>query len=164
MTNNYIYIKHFRQWRHSGEVYRASLFMILCIIALPDLAIHVKNYTFFLSNISHMGKPIFTQWVRLWVSSPTKNHCFTSVRPQPCQVFVCDITFWKNLSILKTFVLTTWRVQQLVVRSAGVTEQQNPALTWIVYTTGGRMGMTFNVTWSQCHQALSRQLLTYAYM
>ena len=35
--------------------------MILCRIALPDLAIHVKKlYTFFLINILHVGKPLDT--------------------------------------------------------------------------------------------------------
>ena len=103
---------------------------------------------------------MFTHRVWLWVSSLSKHHCSTSVTPQPCQLFVCDITFKKILVNAQN--ICTYHVKRSTTCCSGVTEQQNPALTWFVFILGGRYGTTLNVTWCQCHQALSRQLLTSA--
>ena len=53
MTNDYLYKVFFTSGdTYSGEVYRVSLLMILCSIALPDLAIHVtkQEYTVVYNN------------------------------------------------------------------------------------------------------------------
>ena len=60
MTNNYLY-KAFFANGDTVVMYTVSPLMILCIIALPNLAIHViKLYTFFLINILHVGKSLDT--------------------------------------------------------------------------------------------------------
>ena len=61
MTNNYIHKAFSANGDTVVKYTEYQLFMILCSIALPDLAIHVKNYThFFLINILHVGKPLDT--------------------------------------------------------------------------------------------------------
>ena len=92
-------------------------------------------------------EPIFTQRVRPWVSSPSKHHCFTSVRPQLCHVFVCDIIFWNCLSMLKTFVLTTLRDRPLVVHPVS---QSNRTPPWPdLYTQ--RAAAAWGMIDTQCH-------------